>query len=183
MPRILTYGVNETVCLSLHNVILPAKSIIDLQIKGRHYVTKRTIEAGKSLFCCTNAPHCSYRHRVIAFNAPITYRRKNLFVAVPVRLNINISLAEHTCFDISIPSLKHTEPSYVDVQMQIQINGTIESGQNQDPVLVYPHRNTILIQTDRQTYKPGDQVKIRLLALNQELFSDSRHKVNAITDL
>lgn len=139
--------------------------------------------------CFVAQMHCSARHEVIGFNAPLTYRWKNLFTAVAVGSNINISLsdeftallAEHTCFEVTVPSLKHTEPSYVDVQVQVQINGTIESGQNQDPVLVYPHRNTILIQTDRQMYKPGDRVKIRLLALSQDLLGDSRHKVNVIS--
>lgn len=49
MPRILTYGVNEMVCLSMHNVLLPTKSIIDMQIKGKHYITKKTIETGTFL--------------------------------------------------------------------------------------------------------------------------------------
>lgn len=50
MPRILTYGVNEIVCLSVHNIVLPTRSIIDIQIKGKHYLTKRPVETGTSLF-------------------------------------------------------------------------------------------------------------------------------------
>lgn len=84
---------------------------------------------------------------------------------------------EHTCFEITIPSLKHVEPSYVDVQVQLQINETVESGQNQDPILIYPNRNTIFLQTDRQIYKPGDIIRIRLLVLNQDLLPDSMYKV------
>lgn len=128
------------------------------------------------------------------------------FIAVPEFTNINISttilhivynlcvlhstlslfsfqflrtclVAEHTCFEIPVPFLKHTEPSYVDVQVQVQVNETVESGQNQDPVLVYPNRNTVLIQTDREMYKPGDRIRIRLLVLNQDLFGDSKYKV------
>lgn len=84
---------------------------------------------------------------------------------------------EHTCFEITIPSLKHVEPSYVDVQVQVQINETVESSQNQDPILIYPNKITVLLQTDRQIYKPGDVIKIRLLALNKELLADSTYKV------
>lgn len=88
-----------------------------------------------------------------------------------------MKFVEHSCFEITIPSLKHAEPSYVDVQVQVQINETVESGQNQDPILIYPNRNIVLLQTDRSIYKPGDLVKIRLLALNQDLFADNVYKV------
>lgn len=68
----------------------------------------------------------------------------------------------------------------MDVQVQVQINETVESSQNQDPILIYPNRNTVLLQTDRQIYNPGDIVKIRLLALNKTLLADSTYKVNNV---
>lgn len=64
------------------------------------------------------------------------------------------------------------------MQVQVQVNEVVESARNLDPVLVYPQRNTVLVQTDRQMYKPGDIVRIRLLALNEELLASSKYKVN-----
>lgn len=46
-----------------------------------------------------------------------------------------------------------------------------------DPVWFLPRTDTIILQTDRQKYKPGDKMKIRLVAINEELLSSYKDTV------
>ncbi|CAH1996552.1 unnamed protein product [Acanthoscelides obtectus] len=82
--------------------------------------------------------------------------------------------AEHTCFDMIVPNLPIKEPQFVSIKVQVQLNGSIQSAHNLDPIVVYPHKLVkTFIHTDRGLYKPGDKVRFRLLILDENLLPDN----------
>ncbi|CAG9820997.1 unnamed protein product [Phaedon cochleariae] len=50
MPRVLVSGRNESVCISLHEVAIPARVAINLKWKEKHYPTMRHLETEHSCF-------------------------------------------------------------------------------------------------------------------------------------
>nr|CAH7731883.1 unnamed protein product [Callosobruchus chinensis] len=82
--------------------------------------------------------------------------------------------AEHTCFDLIVPNLQIKDPQFVSIKVQVQLNGSIQSAHNLDPIVVYPHKLIkTFIHTDRGLYKPGDKVRFRLLMLDENLLPDN----------
>lgn len=67
------------------------------------------------------------------------------------------------------------DPQFVSVKAQVQINDHVYTAHNQDPILLYPSQsNRVLIETDRNIYKPGDTVKFFVLQLDSDLLPVSR---------
>lgn len=61
--------------------------------------------------------------------------------------------------------------------MQVQLNDSIFSAHNQDPILVYPFEKITFIETDKRMYKSEDKVKIRILTMDHNLRPSLQYKV------
>lgn len=81
-----------------------------------------------------------------------------------------------------VPPLNYKEAHYAHIQVQIMLNGTVQTAHNQDPVLIYPNKKVTFIQSDRKIYKPGDKVKIRVLVLDPELTASKKLKVDCVIE-
>lgn len=76
---------------------------------------------------------------------------------------------------MKVPVKKIIDPQFVSVKAQVQINGHVYTAHNQDPILLYPSEsNRVLIETDRNIYKPGDTVKFFVLQVDSDLLPVSR---------
>lgn len=80
-----------------------------------------------------------------------------------------------------VPSLhpSNKEPFYINVA--VTIPGISETKLNMYPVRFFPRTDTLFLQTDRLKYKPGDQIRIRVFVLNEDLLPGYSHKVSAVT--
>lgn len=64
------------------------------------------------------------------------------------------------------------------VGIDIRANGFTLKGNNSNEILAHSHINQVtFLQTDRQTYKPGDIFKIRILILNKDGFASKEKAV------
>lgn len=50
MPKTLSAGKNETVCLSLHHINTPSRVLVDLKWKGHHFLTERNLGTEHTCF-------------------------------------------------------------------------------------------------------------------------------------
>ncbi|XP_057663617.1 pregnancy zone protein-like isoform X1 [Diorhabda carinulata] len=50
MPRVLVSGQNHTVCISLHDILVPARCNIEIKQRDRHFPVTRTIELDNTCF-------------------------------------------------------------------------------------------------------------------------------------
>lgn len=77
-----------------------------------------------------------------------------------------------------MPPLKIKDPQRASIHLQVQLNGTILSSHSEDPIFVYPNKNIIFVESDRPIYKPGDNVKIRILVLTYDLKPPEQYVVS-----
>lgn len=64
------------------------------------------------------------------------------------------------------------------VSIEIRANGFTLKGNNSNEILARSHINQVtFLQTDRQTYKPRDIIKIRILILNKDGFASKEKTV------
>ncbi|XP_017785332.1 PREDICTED: alpha-1-macroglobulin-like isoform X1 [Nicrophorus vespilloides] len=88
--------------------------------------------------------------------------------------------SDYYCFDVQVPSHTSTEVLTASLHLQLQLNGTIYASHNQDAVLIYPNTDVTFIETDRNIYKQGDVVKLRLLVLSHDLKSTNQRNISNI---
>lgn len=88
-------------------------------------------------------------------------------------------MSEHTCFKIYIPDHKYEDIQVANLFLQIQLNGQMYASQNLDPILVYPYKNVIFIETDKPVYKPGSKVLFRVLILTQDMKPPEKYMVSS----
>lgn len=67
--------------------------------------------------------------------------------------------------------------------MQIQLNGTIHSYFNVDPIFVISNDKLTFIETDKTIYKPGDVVKWRILMLNNDIRPIQNYNVSFVINV
>lgn len=87
---------------------------------------------------------------------------------------------EHTCFKLFINPEKVKYSQYGSLHFQIQLNGTIYSSFNTDPIFIIANDKLTFIETDKTTYKPGDVVKFRILMLDNYMRPVINNKVNKL---
>lgn len=69
-----------------------------------------------------------------------------------------------------VQNLPITEPSFVNVKVRIDMDGTILTAHNEDPIMVHPEKKRrVHIVTDRTTHMPGDKIRFRILVLDEHL--------------
>lgn len=140
-PKALVAGRSESICLSLHDVYLPIKVLIDVKIEEYHEIVTQNLYTGN-------------KYSVIQI---ITH-----FIVV-------ISLLDNTCFKILIKPEKVKYSQYGSLHLQIQLNGTIHSAFNNEPIFIIANDKMTFIETDKTTYKPNDVVKFRILILDNDM--------------
>ncbi|XP_044745841.1 pregnancy zone protein-like [Coccinella septempunctata] len=84
---------------------------------------------------------------------------------------------EYSCFHVRVPTHNKQSPQYVSVKVQVQLDGIVYGSHNQDPVLVYPDKMHTFIGLDRTMYKPGDQIRLRILVLDDDLLPPDQYKI------
>lgn len=57
----------------------------------------------------------------------------------------------------------------MNIHLQVQLNGSIVSAHNTDPIFIIVEDKVTFIETDKQTYRPGDKIRIRFLILDKDI--------------
>lgn len=73
------------------------------------------------------------------------------------------------CFELRIPD---TQKTIAQIQLQIKFPGDSNTNYTVNTINeinIVQNNDVTFIQTDKEIYKPGDRVKIRILILNYEL--------------
>lgn len=75
-----------------------------------------------------------------------------------------------------VPSLDPTNRESFYINVSVTIPEISETKLNMDPVRFLPRNDTLFLQTDRLKYRPGDQIRIRVFVLNEDLLPGIRRK-------
>lgn len=151
------------VFLSLYCGLVISSESEDIRRRGPHYLftSPKTLTSGQNETVCLSLYDALTPAKVLV----------DLKIKDKHHVTAHTLHSEHECFEISIPKLRHhiMDAQFASLHLQVQLNGTVHSGHNQDPLLIYPNHNVIFIETDKSLYKPNDKVKIRILILTQDL--------------
>ncbi|KAM4636167.1 ovostatin-like isoform 3-T3 [Discoglossus pictus] len=110
--------------------------------------------------------------------------KENVEVVVHVDINNeNITLVSdqieaqdpHKCFYFQAPSVTSTSLVFV----TFEANGPSTEIRDRRRVVISVRENIIVVQLDKQTYKPGDDVRFRIIVLNHDLHWTSEQFIAA----
>lgn len=76
---------------------------------------------------------------------------------------------ETDCFNMTIPLHKSLEVLTADLLIYLESGGSVLHKKSYESVLIYPGTDVIFMETDRNIYRQGDNVKIRIVKLTQDM--------------
>ncbi|GJQ65969.1 hypothetical protein Trydic_g4064 [Trypoxylus dichotomus] len=94
--------------------------------------------------------------------------------------NINV-ISDNSCFALNVPHLNQPYKIAANVDLQLQLNGTVHWFNADDIPFIYPNVYTTFIETDRSFYRMGEKVKIRFLVLDHNLRPPNGYKISSAT--
>lgn len=111
-----------------------------------------------------------------------TERTQSASIKIVMHLSTLVSensVSEYSCFELEVPDSNSTEHSTASIKVQIQSGSILLNEHNSKSVTLVPKANQVVtfLQTDRQMYKPGDTIKIRVLVLHKESLSGEEQTV------